>query len=60
MLIVVGVFLVVVFGLAWLGNRRRRGVKPWELRKGRDPAGVEANQENAFRQGSHPDSGFPF
>jgi hypothetical protein len=59
MLIGFGVFLVLVFGLAWLGNRRR-GAKPWELRQGRDPAGVLANRENALRQGSHPDGIFPF
>lgn len=58
MLIGFGVFLVVALGLAWLGNHRRRGVKPWELRKGRDQAGVLANQENALRQSSHPDGNF--
>jgi hypothetical protein len=60
MLIGIGVFLVVAFGLAWLGNRRRRGAKPWQLQKGRDASGVEANQENALRQRTHPDSSFPF
>jgi hypothetical protein len=56
----VGVVVLVFFTLAALGNRRRRGSKPWELQKGRDPGGVIANQENALRQKSHPDSHFPF
>jgi len=57
----VGVVLLVFFTLAALANRRRRGSKPWELQKGRDLGGVIANQENALRQHSHPDTNnFPF
>ena len=55
MLIGFGVFLVVVFGLAWMGNRRRRGVKPWERTRGPGPdrRGELANRENALRRTSH-------
>jgi hypothetical protein len=55
MLIGFGVFLVVVFGLGWMGNRRRRGVKPWERRRGPGPdrPGELANRENALGRTSH-------
>jgi hypothetical protein len=57
----VGVLVLLIITLAALGNRRRRGVKPWQLQKGRDPKGVMANQENALRQRSHPGNDhFPF
>jgi hypothetical protein len=55
MLIGFGVFLVVVLGLAWMGNRRRRGYKPWKGANGLGPdrPGELANREDALRRTSH-------